>query len=119
MGFSYSSEDGYGTTVDHLLKTSSSFNSLFSVRKAGVKVTDYALIELLKKKGNSFVLDYQRMLKASDLLDFDDLIFLAKELLYSSDYKKPLYKLIIVDEMQDTSMLEYEVAKRFFDGAHV
>lgn len=119
LGFKYLSEEGYAVTINTLLYESSSFNSLFSVKKKGVKITDYSLLELLKKKGKEFCLTYQRYLLSSNLLDFDDLIFFAKQLLLSKDYQKPLYKLIIVDEMQDTSMLEYQVAKQFFTGAQV
>ncbi|MBE5742044.1 MAG: hypothetical protein E7360_01845 [Clostridiales bacterium] len=119
LGYSYSSEEGYKIAVNRLFEESSSFNSLFSVRKQGVKVTDYSLIKLLKTKGDKFLLDYQRLLRASNLMDFDDLIFSAKELLNSDFYKKYAYKLIIVDEMQDTSMLEYDIAESFFSGARV
>ena len=119
LGFDYLSEDGYGVTVNSLIDGSASFISLFSIKKQGVKITDYSLLELLKKKGKDFCLAYQRYLRSSSLLDFDDLIFFAKSLLFSDNYKKPAYKLIIVDEMQDTSMLEYQIAKRFFVGAQV
>ncbi len=119
LGFKYSSNDGYGVATDKLFAESSSFNSLFSVKKQGVKITDYSLIELLKKKANEFCRSYSRALEIANLLDFDDLIFYAKQILSSKDYKKPVYKLIIVDEMQDTSLLEYQVARVFFDGATV
>ncbi|MBQ7373592.1 MAG: UvrD-helicase domain-containing protein [Clostridia bacterium] len=119
LGFNYLSEDGYGATINTLFLESSSFNSLFSIKKRGVKVTDYSLIDLLKKKGGQFCLAYKRYLLSSNLLDFDDLIFFAKHLLLSKEYKKPAYKLIIIDEMQDTSMVEYEIAKQFFKGAQV
>ncbi len=119
LGFAYSSENGYGVAINNLLEKSESFNSQFSTRKRKVKVTDYDLLNLFKRRGNEFSLKYQSVLKSSLLLDFDDLIFFAKEILSSKDYKKPVYKLIIIDEMQDTSMLEYEVARKFFDGAQV
>ena len=119
LGFSYLSKDGYGVAINSLFNKSSSFTSLFSVKKQGVKVTDYSLIDLLKAKGNAFCLAYSRALEIAGLLDFDDLIFYAKQILTSKDYQKPTYKLIIVDEMQDTSPLEYEIAKKFFSGATV
>ena len=119
LGFNYLSEDGYSTTINTLILESSSFNSLFSVKRKGIKITDYSLLELLKKKGKEFCLSYKRYLLSSNLLDFDDLIFFAKHLLLSKDYKKPAYKLIIVDEMQDTSMVEYQIAKQFFDFSQV
>ena len=119
LGFSYSSTDGYGVAVNKLFSESSSFTSLFSVKKLGVKITDYSLIELLKNRANAFCLAYARALEIANLLDFDDLIFYAKQILGSKNYKKTAYKLIIVDEMQDTSLLEYQIAKSFFLGANV
>ena len=114
LGFAYSSKEGYGVTINELFKNSSSFNSLFSIKRQGVKITDYSLINLLKSKGNVFCLAYAKALELAGLLDFDDLIFFAKQILKGKDYKKPAYKLIIVDEMQDTSLLEYQIAKEFF-----
>ena len=119
LGFSYSSEEGYGVTVNSLFSTSESFLSLFSVKKQGVKVTDYSLIDLLKKRGDEVCLQYQRILRASNLLDFDDLIFFAKELLKTNNYQKHAYKLIIVDEMQDTSKIEYQIVKEFFASSQL
>ena len=119
LGFNYLSEDGYGVTINTLLLESSAFNSLFTVKKNGVKVTDYSLLDLLRKKGKEFCIAYQRYLFSSSLLDFDDLIFFAKQILLNNEYQKPVYKLIIVDEMQDTSMLEYQIAKQFFKSAQV
>ena len=119
LGFKYSSEDGYGQAVKKLFNESSAFLSLFSTKRSTVKITDYSLINLLKNKGNAFALAYQRTLRASHLADFDDLIFLAKQLIMDGLYKKPAYKLIIVDEMQDTSMLEYQIARSFFGSAQV
>ncbi len=119
LGFSYSSKEGYGVTINKLLSESQSFNSLFSIKRQGVKITDYSLIELLKKHGNLFCLEYSKTLDDARLLDFDDLIFFAKQILTEKEYKKPAYKLIVVDEMQDTSMLEYNIAKEFFSCATV
>ena len=119
LGFAYSSKEGYGVTINELFKKSSSFNSLFSIKRQGVKITDYSFINLLKSKGNAFCLAYSKALELAGLLDFDDLIFFAKQILKGKDYKKPVYKLIIVDEMQDTSVLEYEVLKKLFANNNV
>lgn len=64
-----------------------------------------------------FVTEYDAYLKASDLLDFDDLIFNANEYLDDEDVLSRWanrFKYIIVDEMQDTSALEYRVLKKIF-----
>ena len=94
LGFKHSSVDGYGVAINSLLEKSSSFNSLFSIKKQGVKITDYSFLELLKSRGSSFCKDYVKVLTDASLLDFDDLIFWAKEILSGGEYKKPTYKLI-------------------------
>ncbi len=63
------------------------------------------------------VAEYDEHLRLSNLLDFDDLILQAKHVLDTEEglaYWSNRYKYVIVDEMQDTSTLEYEVLKRIF-----
>ncbi|MBQ7643355.1 MAG: UvrD-helicase domain-containing protein, partial [Clostridia bacterium] len=55
----------------------------------------------------------------SDLVDFDDLILYAKALIGKRGAVKNEYDLIIVDEMQDTSLTEYSVIRPLFFGARV
>ncbi len=61
--------------------------------------------------------EYDEHLRRSNLFDFDDLILGAKAILASEEgnaYWSIRYKYIILDEMQDTSRLEYEVLRRIF-----
>ena len=118
-GFGYFSPTGYGTTINSLIVGSDEFRGCFSVKSKAVKYTDENLISFLKKKGAEFMERYRFRLDASDLCDFDDLIFCAREAIRDINFKKPVYKLIIVDEMQDTSYFEYEIARSFFPRAEV
>mgnify|MGYP002521426174 CR=1 FL=1 len=119
MGYNYFSAGGYGAAIDSLFSSSEEFKSCFTVKIKSVKYEDENLISLLKRKGSEFMEKYRFNLNASALCDFDDLIFSAKEIISDIKYQKPAYKLIIVDEMQDTSFFEYEIMKAFFSGANV
>lgn len=118
LGFGYFDRGGYAEAILSLEKTKA-YGDLFSVKKRGVKVTDYSLRELLKRSGGKFFEEYTSVLRASDLLDFDDLIFAAKDCLKRERSFTEKYKLVIVDEMQDTSMTEYEVLRNFFPGSRI
>ncbi len=64
-----------------------------------------------------FIAEYDERLRASSLLDFDDLILQANEILDGEEgyaYWSEKYKFIILDEMQDTSKLEYTLVKKLF-----
>ena len=119
LGYDWFDEGGYEKTFKFAAKNSPDFISLFSVRKFSVKVTDYDLFEFLKKYADQFMKEYERILRSSDLFDFDDLIFCANSILNRQKNEKSPYKLIIVDEMQDTSLTEYGVMRKLFGGAQV
>ncbi|MDR0838077.1 MAG: UvrD-helicase domain-containing protein [Oscillospiraceae bacterium] len=59
-------------------------------------------------------LEYQKRLRASNALDFDDLIMLAVKLLTESqetrEYYQRRFKYVLVDEYQDTNNLQYRLA---------
>lgn len=66
--------------------------------------------------------EYDEHLRLSNLLDFDDLIIQANRCLTDEQrlaYWSQKYKYIIVDEMQDTSLLEYSVFKKLFASNRV
>jgi DNA helicase-2/ATP-dependent DNA helicase PcrA len=55
----------------------------------------------------------------SNRVDFDDLVIFAARALKNEETRRRWenrFSYIIVDEMQDTSLLEYEVLKRIFGG---
>ena len=63
------------------------------------------------------VVEYDEHLRLSNLVDFDDLIIQSNRYLADEQrlaYWSQKYKYIIVDEMQDTSLLEYSVFKKLF-----
>ncbi len=66
--------------------------------------------------------EYHAHLRSSNLYDFDDLILMANQILSTStgaEYWSKRYKYIVVDEMQDTSELEYSVLKKAFGENNV
>ncbi len=57
--------------------------------------------------------EYQRRLKASSMIDFDDMLILFIELLKEGTiYQTITPKYILVDECQDTNLLQYEIVNR-------
>ncbi len=76
------------------------------------KINDnYKLFALQEKIYNC----YQKYLKEHNLVDFEDLLVLTKEvLLKDQEYLKYLqdkYQYILVDEFQDTNPIQYEIIK--------
>lgn len=70
----------------------------------------------------NLVAEYNEHLRLSGLLDFDDLIIKANAVLRSDEggmYWTNAYKYIILDEMQDTSRLEFDLLKKLFVGSNV
>ncbi len=71
----------------------------------------------LDKFAGHLTAEYDEYLRASNLLDFDDLIIRSNRILDAEEsraYWQSRYKYIVLDEMQDTSRLEYEVLKKLF-----
>ncbi len=63
------------------------------------------------------IAEYDAHLRMSNLLDFDDLILQANAILKTEEglsYWSKKYKYIVLDEMQDTSLLEYSLLKKLF-----
>ncbi len=118
-GYNYFSPSGYGAAINSLAENSKEFRDCFIVKSGAARYTDENLIGFLKTKGSEFMEKYRFVLSSSALCDFDDLIFSARETISDINYQKPAYKLIIVDEMQDTSFYEYGIMKYFFKGANV
>ena len=68
------------------------------------------------------ITEYDAYLQASNLVDFDDLILKTNDYLQDAEIIArwaSRFKYIIVDEMQDTSSLEYKVLKRLFANNNV
>jgi len=59
--------------------------------------------------------EYQRYLEQNQLLDFNDLIFYAHELLKHKEVLarwRDKFKVLIIDEVQDTSLVEYQLIEK-------
>lgn len=118
LGFPYSSAEGYAVAVNELLR-SNEFCDAFSYRKYGAQVTDYNFYNLLKTRGKEYCLRYADTLSSSSLVDFDDLLYYAKEIISSGGAETDKYKLVVLDEAQDVDFTEYSIIKNFFSSARV
>lgn len=93
----------------------------YSARYVGY-VPDSDFESAMERFVGRFVAEYDEYLKASDLLDFDDLIIKANAYLKDEEVLSrwsTRFRYIIVDEMQDTSVLEYQVLKKIFGANNV
>lgn len=65
---------------------------------------------------------YQEYMKENNLIDFDDLLVLTKELFVTEEavlkYYQDLFKYVMVDEFQDTDELQYSIIKLLVDSHH-
>ena len=71
----------------------------------------------MSRYAGKLIASYDRHLQRSNQVDFDDLITYASRHLREEETAKrwsKRYKYVIVDEMQDTSALEYSVLRRLF-----
>ncbi len=91
-----------------------------------VKYVGYAPDEEFAKAMDEFagrlVKEYDEHLRLSNLLDFDDLIMQAKRVVESDEglaYWSQRYSYIVLDEMQDTSRLEFSLLKKIFSKNNV
>ena len=83
---------------------------------------DPVFAEFMNQKAGQALHSYNRALRQSDLLDFDDLICLTHKLFRDPEALErwqTRYRYIIVDEMQDTSELEYDTLRKLFRTARV
>lgn len=76
----------------------------------------------LKAKGNILINTYNSILYNNHGLDFADLIVRTMEVFKNEDVVegiKSKYKYINIDEVQDTSSMEYSIVEKLFDGNNV
>ena len=83
---------------------------------------DEAFENAMTRFAGRFTAEYDEYLRLSNLVDFDDLIIQTSR--YLSEEERlacwsQKYKYIIVDEMQDTSLLEYSVFKKIFGNNRI
>lgn len=83
---------------------------------------DFKMEESLEKQGGALVMMYNSLLYNNHGLDFIDLTTKAKELLLNEDlviYLKNKFKYISIDEVQDTSTLEYSIIEKLFGNNNI
>jgi superfamily I DNA/RNA helicase len=71
--------------------------------------------KLIRKLG---IKKYKEKLKELELLDFDDLVIMARDLLKKKQNRKR-YEYVLVDEFQDTNEEQYELLKLIVGGANI
>ncbi|MBQ9007903.1 MAG: UvrD-helicase domain-containing protein, partial [Clostridia bacterium] len=84
--------------------------------------TDVNFLKLMDSKAGTFLHMYNDQLRKSNLLDFDDLICQTHQLFRSTDAGerwRSRFRYIIIDEMQDTTELEYDTLQHLFSGNNV
>ncbi|SHH89945.1 3'-5' exonuclease [Clostridium grantii] len=83
---------------------------------------NYKLRDFLENSGHILVNTYNSLLYNNHGIDFTDLIVKTKELFNNKEVIEVLrkkYKYINIDEVQDTSTLEYSIIEKLFQGNNV
>lgn len=93
----------------------------FFVKGEG-EIFDEEMLDFLAAYGGRLLCRYDSFLRESNLVDFDDIIIAAAKKLKDGETRafwRKKYKYIIIDEMQDTSTVEYDALESLFAGNHV
>lgn len=80
------------------------------------------LKKYLKDKGDILIQTYNSLLYSNHGLDFDDLIYITKELFNDENVVRSIsekYKYINIDEMQDISTIEYFIIEKIFKNNNI
>lgn len=95
---------------------------LATIYYGGHEHLDSDFLYFLKTSCGKWAAAYNESLQQSNLLDFDDLICQTHQLFRENSvltYWRERFKYIIIDEMQDTSELEYHTLKPLFSGNRI
>jgi DNA helicase-2/ATP-dependent DNA helicase PcrA len=90
--------------------------------KRGWQVCDEVFLSAMKRHAGRLVFTYDDHLRQSNRVDYDDLILFASRALKNEEPRArwaARYRYITIDEMQDTSLLEYSVLTRLFSDSKV
>lgn len=85
-------------------------------------IQDQGFMSFAGERIGSILYQYDCELRQDNYLDFDDLICLTHRLFRKEEKRKQWqsrYRYIFVDEMQDTTELEYDTLKQLFYGNHI
>ena len=83
---------------------------------------DGSFASLMNRSAGKFAHLYNEKLRQSNLVDFDDLICHVHRLMRDDECRKrwqQRYKYIIIDEMQDTSELEYDTIRQMVGSGNI
>ena len=86
------------------------------------ETSDTHFLNLMDSRAGTLLHMYNDRLRQSNLLDFDDLICQTHQLFRSTDAGerwRSRFRYIIIDEMQDTTELEYDTLQHLFSGNNV
>ena len=78
--------------------------------------------KFIKENGHTLINSYNGALRNNHAVDFADIIVSAKELFKNEDLinnLKSKYKYINIDEVQDTSFLEYSIIEKIFGNNNI
>ncbi len=83
---------------------------------------DASLADFFAQRGAEFLLEYNRSLAELHGVDFDDLVERTYALFREEAAARrwrDRFRFITIDEVQDTSELEYEILSKLFDGRNI
>ena len=111
--------DEYKTVIDEIFKfREEKINGVCS-NKGNLNLN---LKNYIKFHGHELVTLYDSKLREDHALDFNDLIILTKELFKDEKVVRAIknkFKYINIDEVQDTSIIEYSIIEKLFEGNNV
>lgn len=111
--------DEYKTVIDEIFKFREEKINQVCTNKGNLNLN---LKNYIKFHGHELVTLYDSKLREDHALDFNDLIILTKELFKDEKVVRALknkFKYINIDEVQDTSIIEYLIIEKLFEGNNV
>ncbi|HAT4104621.1 TPA: UvrD-helicase domain-containing protein [Clostridium perfringens] len=111
--------DEYKTVIDEIFKFREEKINQVCTNKGNLNLN---LKNYIKFHGQELVTLYDSKLRDDHALDFNDLIILTKELFKDEKVVRALknkFKYINIDEVQDTSIIEYSIIEKIFEGNNV
>lgn len=111
--------DEYKTVIDEIFKFREEKINQVCTNKGNLNLN---LKNYIKFHGHELVTLYDSKLREDHALDFNDLIILTKELFKDEKVVRSLknkFKYINIDEVQDTSIIEYSIIEKLFEGNNV
>lgn len=111
--------DEYKTVIDEIFKFREEKINQVCTNKGNLNLN---LKNYIKFHGHELVTLYDSKLRDDHALDFNDLIILTKELFKDEKVVRALknkFNYINIDEVQDTSIIEYSIIEKLFEGNNV